>query len=208
MIASLVAFTGVAGSGKDTAAQYLMKHHGYEKLAFADTLKDVVATMFSWPRELLEGDTEESREFRETEDTNWSDMLKIGAITPRRILQEFGTELFRNHFHPDIWVKCAIQKLYKTYYENPFKKIVITDLRFPNEADAIKHQFGGEIYRIHRGNLPDWWPVAALSPNQMPTFFPKVHYSEYALAATRMQIIQNDGSISDLEDKLLKMIQS
>ena len=63
---SIVGIFGKAGSGKDTIANYMIENLGYIKIAFADVLKDIVSVIFSWERHLLEGDTKESREFRET----------------------------------------------------------------------------------------------------------------------------------------------
>lgn len=59
----LIGVVGFAGSGKGTVADILVRDHGFKKLSFADALKDAVATIFGWERHLLEGDTDESREF-------------------------------------------------------------------------------------------------------------------------------------------------
>ena len=61
----IVGICGLIGSGKGTVADFLVNDKGFTKLSFADKLKDSVATLFDWPRELLEGDTEESRQWRE-----------------------------------------------------------------------------------------------------------------------------------------------
>ena len=81
----------------------IQKKYGYVKVSFCNVLKDVVSCIFGWPRNLLEGDTIESREFREKEDKLWSKHLKI-KITPRIVIQKIGTDIFRMYFHQEIWL--------------------------------------------------------------------------------------------------------
>ena len=106
----IVGICGLIGSGKGTAADYLVNELGYTKLSFADKLKDAVATMFSWDRTLLEGDTKESREWREHPDEFWT--KETGkTITPRLVLQLFGTDCMRNGFYDGIWVSLVKQQI-------------------------------------------------------------------------------------------------
>ena len=72
---TILAFTGFRSSGKDTAADYISNTRGYTKDSFANPLKDAAANLFSWPRYLLQGDTPESREWREQIDEWWSNEL-------------------------------------------------------------------------------------------------------------------------------------
>ena len=102
----IIAICGFQGSGKDTLANILTKNYGYKKLSFGGTVKDVASIIFNWDRKMLEGDTKESREWREKVDVWWSNKLGINNLTPRYILQYVGTDLFRNHFHKDIWINC------------------------------------------------------------------------------------------------------
>ena len=62
----ILGMKGQAGSGKDTVANYLVKKHGFTRIAFADPLKEICAIISGWPLEMLRGDTAESRIFRET----------------------------------------------------------------------------------------------------------------------------------------------
>ena len=64
----IIGICGLIGSGKDTIADYLVTNYNFKKLSFADKLKDSVATMFDWDRDLLDGKTDESRAWREKED--------------------------------------------------------------------------------------------------------------------------------------------
>lgn len=156
----IVGFVGFIGSGKDTAADYLVNFHGYRRDSFANTLKDAVACVFGWDRVLLEGRTTEAREWREQPDVWWSNRLKRN-ITPRLMLQLWGTEVCRNAFHDDIWIASLENKMRKTG-----DNIVISDVRFPNEIKAI-HNAGGIVVRIKRGNDPEWYD-AAISANAGP----------------------------------------
>ena len=157
----IVGFVGFIGSGKDTAADYLVNFHGFRRDSFANTLKDAVAAIFGWDRVLLEGRTKEAREWREQVDQWWAARLNMPMLTPRFILQHWGTEVCRNGFHDDIWIASLENKMRKTK-----DNIVISDVRFPNEIKAI-HNAGGIVVRIKRGLEPDWY-TDALNANAGP----------------------------------------
>jgi cytidylate kinase len=89
----LISITGFIGSGKDTVANYLTTNHGFKKESWAGSLKDAVSNVFGWDRELLEGTTKYSREWREEIDPWWSERLAIPHLTPRWILQQWGTDV-------------------------------------------------------------------------------------------------------------------
>ena len=92
-------------SGKGTQLLIYLVEQGFTKVSFADKLKDGVATIFGWDRAMLEGDTNESRRsWREQVDEFWT--KETGrTITPRIVLQEFGTECMRDGFDYDgVWV--------------------------------------------------------------------------------------------------------
>jgi len=152
----IVGITGLIGSGKDTAADYLCTFHGFKRMSFASTLKDAIASIFSWDREMLEGSTKASREWREQVDEWWANRLGIPHLTPRWVLQQWGTEVGRKSFHDDIWVAALENKLRSTNED-----IVITDCRFPNELAAIKNA-GGITMRTHRGPDPEWIEIASV----------------------------------------------
>ena len=73
----IVGVCGLIGSGKGTVADILVEEYDFKKISFADSLKDAVAVLFKWPRHLLEGDTEESRFWREQPDEFWSAELDV-----------------------------------------------------------------------------------------------------------------------------------
>jgi hypothetical protein len=150
----IIGICGLIGSGKDTIADYLQNIHQFKRESFAHTLKDAVAAVFGWDRELLEGRTKQSREWRETVDPWWADRLGMPNLTPRYVLQYWGTEVFRRGFHDDIWIAALENKL-----RNSTDDIVITDCRFPNEIRAIRAA-GGVVIRVRRGPDPEWFDAA------------------------------------------------
>ena len=144
----IIGVCGLIGSGKDTVADYLVNFHEFRRESFADSLKDSVAAVFGWDRTMLEGRTKESREWREQVDKWWADRLAMPTLTPRWVLQYWGTEVCRKTFHDDIWIASLENKLRQSK-----DNIVISDCRFPNEIKTIK-QAGGKMILVSRGDLP------------------------------------------------------
>lgn len=197
----IISFCGLIGSGKDTAADYLCNSHGFRRESFAGTLKDAVSMIFGWDRILLEGRTSKSREWREQVDPWWSERLDIPNLTPRYILQHWGTDLCRNHFHNDIWLASLENKLRKTQDD-----VVITDCRFENELMSLRNN-GGQVVRIKRGDDPEWFSTAKNDMDQMPTKYPHIHPSEYSWVSSEFDdVIENNGTITDLYDKLKNLV--
>ena len=131
---TIISVSGLIGSGKDTIATHLIENYGFKKRAFADPLKDAVAAIFGWDRKMLEGATPEARAERDREDHWWTDKLDFGfPVTPRWVLQNFGTEVMRKNFNDDIWV-LAMERFLATVEKN----VVITDTRFLNEFFMLK----------------------------------------------------------------------
>ena len=170
---------------------------------FADKLKDGVATIFGWDRAMLEGDTNESREWREQVDQWWAKRLDMPNLTPRWVLQNLGTNVLRKEFHDDIWIASVERSLIdlKGNY-------VISDLRFPNEIKMLKNQ-NSKIWWIQRGDLPVWYNTAYRDKNQMLLKYPSIHESEYAwINQSKYTVIINNSSLEELHaqvDTCLKL---
>lgn len=198
----IVGMCGLISSGKDTAADFLVENYNFKRESFAGILKDIVSLVFGWDRDLLEGRTIESRKWRETVDPWWSKRLNM-EITPRWILQYWGTDVLRNNFHNDIWIASLEKKL-----SDQAQNIIITDCRFPNEITMLK-SLDAKIYRIVRGPDPDWFKHAKIymqGPGNNDYIYSKfyiqenkIHASEYSWSnVTFDKIINNNGSLEDL----------
>lgn len=207
----IIGFVGFIGSGKDTAADYLVNFHEFRRDSFANTLKDAVACVFGWDRTLLEGRTKEAREWREQVDTWWAKRLNMPKLTPRWVLQYWGTDVLRNSFHDDIWIASLENKMRKTR-----DNIVISDVRFPNEIQAI-HNAGGLVVRVKRGQDPEWYEDAAnmnAGPQNMSWAISKmrmenlkIHPSETAWVGGNIDItIENNSTIDDLFSQIRNLV--
>lgn len=201
----LIGVIGFAGSGKGTISDILCQDHDFIKLAFADSVKDATAVVFGWPRHLLEGDTDESRNFREKTDDFWS--ARLGRnVTPRWALQIMGTEAGRNTFHESIWIYATEAKM------NKIKNVVLADVRFPNEIKFIRDK-GGFIVRVVRGDDPEWYSTAydhmKNDKYDMHIKYPNVHVSEWAWIGTDFDyVIYNNGPKSELEANVKYMLKA
>lgn len=200
MAKKIIGILGFIGSGKGTAGDHLVKQYGFHKVSFAASLKDAVASIFRWPRHLLEGDTEESRAWREAADPYWS--KKFGFIvTPRWVLQKIGTNVMRDHFHQNIWIWSLEKQLIDLSGD-----IVITDVRFVNEIQVIRN-LGGETFWVKRDPDPPWLNCALTNKAAMPVLWPNVHDSEWDwLDSTQHKIILNNGSLVELYQQIDNII--
>jgi len=206
----IIGVCGFIGSGKDTIADYLVGFHGYRRDSFAGTLKDAVAAVFGWDRELLEGRTPEARAWREQVDPWWANRLSMPALTPRWVLQHWGTEVCRRAFHDDIWI-AALEARLSRRSDNT----VISDVRFPNEIASIRNA-GGIVIRVVRGEEPTWYGVAQAAnqhpqPNASSEILGKlgIHISETAWVGTKFDaVIDNNGTIEELYNQVKNLVQS
>ncbi|MAZ17861.1 MAG: deoxynucleotide monophosphate kinase [Ahrensia sp.] len=133
----LVAFTGLAGSGKTTAADYLVSR-GYTRVKFAGPLKDMMRAIGFGDRE-IEGDLKEKPHG-----------LLCGK-TPRYAMQTLGCEWGRDLIGPDFWTR--LWRNTASEIIDSGGRVVTDDCRFPNEASAVR-SLGGYIYRIDgRGGI-------------------------------------------------------
>lgn len=136
----VVGLTGLAGSGKSTAAERLISRHGFERGKFANALKEMLRTLLRYRgadeamiERMIEGDLKEVR------------ASLLGGRTPRYAMQTLGTEWGRDVIDADLWVDTETAAILA---RKP-AKIVFDDVRYPNEVAAIR-RLGGEIWRVSR----------------------------------------------------------
>ena len=192
----LIGLCGYIGSGKNAVAEMLVKNHGYEQDSFAKSLKDAVSAVFGWPREMLEGNTPNSREWREAPDTWWTEQLEM-PVSPRLALQVIGTEVFRGKYHNNIWVASLLRRVGD-------RKVVVSDVRFPNEIKLIQ-EYGGKVIWVKR-DMPEWANTgmeASLGDENAVMTMQKlgIHSSEWAWTGSQFDYtINNDKGLQELEE--------
>jgi len=123
----IIGLTGQRGSGKDSVGARLVERHGFTRVAFADALKDI-ATVIGW-----NGDKSDQEP-----------CSTCGMLQGRELLQQLGAEGVRDHIAEDAWVTAAFRRI-----PAGVSNVVITDVRFLNEAAAIDLH-GGALWRVVR----------------------------------------------------------
>ena len=173
----IIGLSGYANAGKDSVAQILVEKFGYKRMAFADAIRDILYT--------LDPLTNNGLHVKAIVDDYGWDIAKQD-IEIRRLLQVLGTEVGRNVFGDDVWVDVLISKL------EPMDKVVITDVRFQNEAREI-HNLAGVLWRINRDG------VSAVNEHISETQMDQYLFDE---------IVDNDGSLEDLENTIINLIEN
>jgi hypothetical protein len=130
----IIGFHGKAEAGKSTAAEHLVRHWGFHLEKMAGPLKDMLRVL---------GLTDEHIEGRFKE----KPCHLIGGKTPRQAMLWLGTEWGRDMIHPDLWTDAWNRRI--DLIDTRLRDIVCDDVRFPNEAAAIR-KAGGKIVVIHR----------------------------------------------------------
>jgi hypothetical protein len=170
----IIGLSGHAGAGKDAAAKTLVQLYGFQRLAFADALKQAAKAIFTLSDAQVHGSE------KEVFDPFW-------GMTPRAILQRLGTECLRQGFADDVWIKALFRQV------EPHENYVITDVRFPNEADEVR-RWGGYVVRIERPGAKG---------ERM------LHASETALEGYKFDaVIMNDGTLGELGLKVHSLVGS
>lgn len=135
----VIALCGLAKSGKSTIADYLVKEYGYQRIKFADPLKDMLRAIGLSYAE-IEGDRKE-------------DSCKLlGGKSPRYAMQSLGTEWGRNLICPTIWIDIWEIRANASLSKNI--PVVVDDCRFQNELDVAQHIGGKSIHIIRPSNTP------------------------------------------------------
>ena len=143
----IIGLTGRASAGKDTVADFICEYgrhnkRGVQKIACADQLKGVCAEVFYNAFEVPVS------AFYGTQAEKEAPLDQVPGWSGRRILQYIGTEGFR-HIHEDIWARATIGRARKMLEHKVCEMVVVSDVRFLSEADAIKAA-GGLIVRVKR----------------------------------------------------------
>lgn len=172
---TIIGITGRAGSGKDTLALHFQQKYGCTRRAFADPIKELLNQRFGWTMAQWEDRTWKESQFVRSVASNEPEYL-----SPRQLAQWLGTEVGRNTFGQDCWVR-AMERWARIHLAHE-DRLVIPDVRFDNEAIWIR-KMGGIIIQLHR---PNTIPVAE-------------HVSERGIDPDHIYMyILNDGTIEDL----------
>ena len=205
----IIGLIGLINSGKGTVATQLVNDYNFRQDSFAASLKDACSVIFDWPRNMLEVDTKESREWREQVDPWWSEKLNMPNFSPRLVLQVVGTDSLREHFNQDLWFLTLQNRIRK----NPSQHVVISDVRFPNEIKFIQEQ-NGKLIKINRGPMPVWYETAlmankgnSIAKEVMNKTYSSAHLSEWAWIGTKVDFeLNNDDTIELLKAQIKEIL--
>lgn len=180
----LIGLCGYAGVGKDTAAQILLDELGFQRIAFANPIRKALLALDPLIPAPDGGPAARLSEF--CQNHPWNEVKDYPEV--RRLMQMLGTEVGRNLFDPDIWVKLAKRQLESTLSVGD---VVVTDVRFPNEARLIRG-YGGVLIRLER---PGFGPV-------------NEHVSDRASERWAYdQRLENDGDVTALHQKIRRLVE-
>lgn len=175
----LIGLTGKARSGKDTVAKYLNENYEMVLYAWADPLKKACSEMFGVPLNFF------------YDDALKEEIIPEWGISPRVMAQKLGTEGGRELFFNDIWIRRG-EVEYMKYQNSDF---VITDCRFPNEANWIRSS-GGYVIHIERDSIPDSVGVSN-------------HASEAGVDIEESDfVINNNGTLDELHIRIKNLIEN
>ncbi len=181
----LVGITGLAGSGKDTAAQVLVENEGYVREAFADRMRAAMLALNPW---VDRPGVDPIRLVRLVNRVGW-DAAKRDYPEVRRLLQRFGTEAGREIHGTNCWVDL----LMLDWIGKGKPHTVVTDCRFNNEAQAIRDA-GGIVIEVLRPGLER---------------LPGGHASEAGLPPELIDYrVENRGTIGDLHHLIAAVVTS
>lgn len=166
----IIGLTGYAQSGKDSVANILVSNYGYTRVAFADPIREL---LYQMNPAVKDG----GYRVQSTVDAYGWDVAKTAFPEVRNMLQNLGVGA-RKTFGDMFWVQQALRQV------SPEGNFVITDVRYPNEAKAIREYDNAQIWRIKRSGVI---PV-------------NTHASEIAMDGEKVdQIFVNNGTLEDLQ---------
>lgn len=177
----VIGLAGKKRSGKDTLADFLVTDHGYTRMKFASPILEALNAMDPLVPDLLPG-LDTTKDYGHIPFSAYVSIWGIESAKHnpevRRLMQVFGTEVGRDMIHPDVWVKILVRK----WKQNPPERTVITDVRFPNELQAVLNVMYGVAARVVRPGL--------VSTDN--------HTSENSIDHVEMFEVVNDGAVEDL----------
>jgi hypothetical protein len=181
----VIGLCGRAGAGKNAVATALVRRHGFSEMAFADPIYSGLSAMCGIPVETLKN--------RATKELPipW-----FGGVSPRRALQTLGTEWGRQMIADDLWVRLALRRL-DELRESGSPGAVVTDVRFDNEASALREWATGmaQVWQVCRQSAPIIEAGAA------------AHSSEAGISATAIDaVIHNDGTLQTLAEEVSRLL--
>lgn len=188
----ILGLSGYARVGKDETAKVLVEEFGFKRIAFADKLRDFLyalnPTVLGWDKNGYGDTVRLIYPLREVIDEYGWDGYKSGPFRDnvRGLLQRLGTEAGREVLWPDIWIDAAFHDIDK------FGDVVVTDVRFPNEAGAIQER-GGILWRITRDGVG---PTLSEDGTAHPSETSLDNYDGF------VQYIQNDGTLEEFHEKV------
>lgn len=172
----IIGLSGYAQVGKDTIADYLVKKYNFTRVAFADPIREA---LYRLNPNVAISEFNRASLASAVDHMGWEEVKRASPET-RILLQRLGTEVGRTMFGDDFWVNQAIQKALQ------YEKVVISDVRYPNELKSIIDNFG-QVWRINKAN------VKAINR----------HESESALDGFLFnETIDNDGPVESLYSKV------
>jgi hypothetical protein len=177
MTKKIIGLTGLRGSGKDTAAKILI-YDSYTNIKFSDGLKSMLRSLFR----TAGVDAVDTERWIEG-DLKEKECPVLRGRTPRYAMQKLGTEFGREMIADDLWTSLT-----KMAIDAVDGNVIVTDLRFPNEYNLLK-SMGASMYRIERGLINT-----------------DLHESERYIATMPVEVIKNDGTIADLQKKMLDIV--
>lgn len=171
---AILGINGFAGAGKDTLADLLVEHFSFVKIAFADPMREIAAAIDPIIAYVETDDPNEDEILRYTDVVEMFGYDKAKVLYPevRQFLQRLGTEAGRTILGKNFWIDLAMKRA------EPHRRVVFSDMRFHNEAQAIKDR-GGRTICITRPGVT--------APND--------HASEHDLARWSFNLyVNNNGT--------------
>ena len=204
----VISISGLIGSGKNTVANLICElspNLNFQRISFAARLKDTIATLFHYDRDLLEGNSVLSREWRETQDSYWYNKSDGKIKSPRWILQQFGVEI-KKLFCEDFWASIVENEILNHLNQN----FILTDTRFPDEIEMLK-KHNTFFIEVKRGVQPSWYTLAE-DYNigilmKKPEILNSIPESEWRwIGKVKYHTIYNNGSLDDLKKNVFKTL--